>query len=85
MNMTAANAGPTWRLDARNSLIGNYLYSQFNYPDYSFSLTTNAVTLGFEREWNRKITTNVSAGPQWLSSTESATVFFPLASQQMRL
>ena len=74
MNTAEANAGPTWRLDARNSLIGNYLYSQFSYPDYNFSLTTNAVTLGFEREWNRKITTNVSAGPQWLSSTESATV-----------
>ncbi|MHB1795455.1 MAG: hypothetical protein ACYCPO_10855 [Acidobacteriaceae bacterium] len=74
MNMTAANAGPTWRLNARNSLMGDYLYSQFSFPDYNFSMTTNAGTLGFQRAWSRKITTNISAGPQWLSSSQSATM-----------
>lgn len=74
MNMTAANAGPTWRLNARNSLMGNYMYSQFSFPQYNFSLTTNSGTLGLQRVWNRKITTNISAGPQWLSSSQSASV-----------
>ena len=74
MNMTAANAGLTWRLNARNSLMGTYMYSQFSYPQYNFSLTTNSGTLGYLRVWNRKITTNVSAGPQWLSSSDSAIV-----------
>ncbi|MHB1674823.1 MAG: hypothetical protein ACYCSP_11325 [Acidobacteriaceae bacterium] len=74
MNMTAANAGPTWQLNARNSLMGDYLYSQFSFPDYHFSMTTNAATLGFQRAWSRKITTNISAGPQWLSSSQSATM-----------
>jgi len=74
MNMTAANGGLTWRLDSRNSLMGNYMYSQFSYPQYNFSLTTNSGTLGYQRVWNRKITTNISAGPQWLSSSSSATM-----------
>lgn len=74
MNMAAANAGPTWRLNARNSLIANYMYSQFTYPQYNFSLTTNSGTLGLQRVWTRKITTNISAGPQWLSSSQSALV-----------
>ncbi len=74
MNMTTANAGPTWQLNARNSLMGDYLYSQFSFPDYHLSITTNAATLGFQRAWNRKVTTNISAGPQWLSSSQSAIV-----------
>lgn len=74
MNMTAANAGLTWRLNARNSLMGTYMYSQFSYPQYNFSLTTNSGTLGYQRVWNRKVTTNISAGPQWLTSSDSATV-----------
>ncbi len=74
MNMTAANAGPTWRLNARNSVMGTYMYSQFSYPQYSFSLTTNSGTLGLQRVWNRRITTNISAGPQWLSSSAGAGV-----------
>jgi len=74
MNMTTANAGPTWRLDARNSVMATYMYSQFSYPQYNFSLTTNSGTLGYLRVWNRKITTNVSAGPQWLSSSDTATM-----------
>ncbi len=73
-NTTAANAGLTWRLNARNSLMGNYLFSQFSFPGYNFSMTTTSGTLGFQRAWNRKITTNISAGPQWLSSSQSATV-----------
>ncbi|HET9099926.1 MAG TPA: hypothetical protein VFN62_06010 [Acidobacteriaceae bacterium] len=74
MNMVSANAELTRRLNARNSLMGTYMYSQFSYPQYNFSLTTNSGTLGFQRVWNRKITTNISAGPQWLSSSDAATV-----------
>jgi len=72
-NTTSANAGLTWRLNSRNSLMGNYLFSQFSFPDYHFSMTTNSGTLGFQRAWNRKVNTNISAGPQWLSSSQSAT------------
>ncbi len=73
-NTIGANAGLTWRLNARNSIMGNYLFSQFSYPDYHFSITTNSGTLGFQRAWNRKVTTNISVGPQWIDSSDSATV-----------
>ena len=74
MNMTAANGGLTWRMDARNSLTGTYMYSQLSYPVYNFSLTTNSPIFGYQRVWNRKVTTNISAGPQWLSSSNSGTL-----------
>lgn len=70
----AVNGGLTWRLDARNSLFGNYVFSQLDYPDYHFSFQTHAGMVGFERAWTRKITTNVSAGPEWTVSSNSTAV-----------
>ena len=79
-----ANAGLTRRLDAKNSLIGKYVFSHYAYlpSAYSstftggspFSLDTNTVSFGYLRTWNREFTTNVSVGPQWLNSSNSALV-----------
>jgi hypothetical protein len=69
-----ANAGLKRRLNGRNSLTAKYMFSQFGYPDYKFSFVTNSVLLGFTRKWNRKISTDVSAGPQFTGSSDSADV-----------
>ena len=37
INELTANGVLTRRIDARNSLIGTYQYSQYGYPDYDFS------------------------------------------------
>ena len=73
-NTQMAHGELTWRLNARNSLTDTYMFSQFSYPAYNFSFVTNTGTFGFERVWNRKITTNISAGPQWTRSSDSTTV-----------
>ncbi len=73
-NDAAANGGLSWRLDARNSIFGNYVFSQFEYPDFDFSFQTHSGFLGFERAWTRKITTSVSAGPQWTVSSTGTDV-----------
>jgi hypothetical protein len=67
-----ANAGLTRRLNARNSLSGQYMFSRYSYPGSSLTFETNSGFLHFKREWNRKITTDVSIGPQWVSSSDSA-------------
>jgi hypothetical protein len=79
-----ANAGLTRRLDAKNSLIGKYSFTHYDYlpstysstftGGASFSLDTNTVTAGYQRTWNREFTTNVSVGPQWRNSSNSALV-----------
>jgi len=74
MNSQMANAGLTQRLNARNSLTGKYMFSQFSYPDYGFSFMTNSALFGFTRNWTRKVTTDVSVGPQWTGSSESTVV-----------
>lgn len=70
----AGNCGVQWRQDARNTIMSSYQHSEFSYPDLDFSFRTNTVYLGFERVWNRKISSNISAGPQWSTSSMSDVV-----------
>ena len=69
-----ANAGLTWRLNARNSVVSNYRFSEFSYPGYGFSFTTNSGLLGFKHTWSRKVTSDISAGPQWTGSSNSTAI-----------
>lgn len=69
----SANAGLDQRLNARNTLTGQYQFSLFTYPAFSYKLMTNSGLFGFRREWSRKISTDVSAGPQWTESPDSPT------------
>lgn len=74
-----ANASLIRRLNARNSLSGQYMFTQYTYPGSALSssnsgIRTDTVLIGYQCEWNRRITTNVSAGPQWIETSNSAVV-----------
>ncbi len=73
-NSQSANAGLTWRLNARKSFSSQYVFSRFTYPDSGFSIDTHSGLVGFKRVWNRAITTSASAGPEWIASSDSSTV-----------
>jgi hypothetical protein len=70
-NTEMANAGLALRLTGRNSLSGSYMLSEFSYPGFTASFTSQSALLGFSREWSRKVSTNISAGPQWTGSSDS--------------
>jgi hypothetical protein len=82
-NTLSANAGITRRLNARNTASAQYSFSRFNYgtntsivpstEQISFS-QVNSAQISFSRQWNRHFTTSASAGPQWISSSNSAIV-----------
>ena len=67
-NATTANAGLTRRLDARNSLTGQYAYSRFSYGGTTFTLETSSALIDYHRAWTRHLNTDISAGPQWVNS-----------------
>jgi hypothetical protein len=71
---STAHAGLSRRLDARNFLSGTYRYSRSSYPGSTFSLATQSGLFGFTHDWTAKISTDVSAGPQWTGSSDKATV-----------
>ncbi len=78
-NAQSANAGLTRRLNARNSLSVQYSFTDFSYPGNNSSqplssLKANTVLFGFQRQWNRRISTTGSVGPEWVGSPDSAVV-----------
>ena len=73
-NSPMGNAALTRRLNSRDSISGRYRFSQFTYPDFDFSFTTQTGLLDFTRAWNRKVTTDVSAGPEWTSGSQGSGV-----------
>jgi hypothetical protein len=83
-DMLMADAGITRRLNARNSLAGQYSFSRYSYGSASSTSSANAAQLGslqvnttqlsFTRQWSRHFHSTASAGPQWISSANSAVV-----------
>lgn len=69
-----ANGGLNYRFSARDSILGDYRFSKFTYPAFGFSFFTHSVFFGFERRWNRSISTDISVGPQWTSSSSPTLV-----------
>ena len=67
-NATTANAGLTRRLDARNSLTGQYAYSRYSYGGSAFTLQTNTALIDYHRAWTRHLNTDTSVGPQWVNN-----------------
>jgi hypothetical protein len=70
-----ANGGFDFRLNARNTVTSQYLFSRFSYTGYSVNFVTNTVLFGFQRQWNRPIHTEISVGPQWM--LDSSTTGIP--------
>jgi hypothetical protein len=80
-DVLTADAGITRRLNARSSLGGQYAFSRYNFSggipnssDVTSQLSfmqLNTAQLTFNRRWNRQISTTASAGPQWISASDS--------------
>jgi len=74
LNSESGTVGLSQRLNARMTIIGNFAYSQFSYPGYDLSLHSYTAFGGFNRTWNRKLSTNFSGGPQWAGGSNSAQI-----------
>lgn len=62
----------TRRLNALSSLSAQYAFSRFTYPQYSISMSTQSMLFSYQRKWSRRLSTSVSAGPQWVLASSSA-------------
>ena len=62
------------RLDARSSISLNAVYSTISYSGSAISepdIETRGINLTYQRVLSRTLSVNVSAGPQWTSSSDS--------------
>jgi hypothetical protein len=83
-NGLGANAGLTRRLDARNSLVGQFMFSRYDYGNQDLNTDQSSdsapypdsdlmtAMFGFQRVWSPKLQTTLSVGPQWISSSNAA-------------
>jgi hypothetical protein len=69
MDTLTAKADVTHRLNAHNSLSGQYSFSRFSYGGANYSTQTNNLQFRYTRQWNKNLNTTVAAGPTWLSSS----------------
>jgi hypothetical protein len=69
-----ANGLVTHRLDGRNYLTGSYQYGLYAYPNYTITFETQSGLIGFRHLLSRRLTAALSAGPQWVDSTNSLVV-----------
>lgn len=63
------SAGFSYHFDARDTLTASYNYSAFSYPGTVYNYTAQGATLDYSRQWSRRISTDVYAGPQILASS----------------
>jgi hypothetical protein len=65
-NQALGSIGPTYQLNARSSVNGNYTYSRIDYTGASgVALDVEGVNGGYTRQWGRWLTLEATAGPQW--------------------
>jgi hypothetical protein len=67
--------GLNHRLDPRDTISGNVSYSTFSYGSgIDLTVETRGINGVFQRVLSRKLSTSISVGPQWISSSNSALV-----------
>jgi hypothetical protein len=68
----SASAGLSHRIDARNSLAGDFAYARNTYSGTSPGIrqpafSSQTASLQFSHQFTRKLSTGLAAGPQWTS------------------
>lgn len=61
--------GVAHRIDARNAVTADYTYRKFTFLSLNRSFVLQDVTAGYTRQWTRKVTTHLAAGPQYTSGS----------------
>lgn len=64
----------TRRLNALNSISGQYSYSRFSYPGQTSTMEIQSSSFGYMRTWSRRLSTNVSLGPEWTQSSSGSQI-----------
>lgn len=68
------SAGIDFRLNARNSIVTRYAFSEFSFSGYDLRIRTSRATVGFEKSWTRALKTSAMAGPEWVAGSNGAIV-----------
>jgi hypothetical protein len=73
-NQIEAGSQISRRLNALNSISGQYSYSHFSYPDYTITMGTQSAQFGFQRTWSRRLRTAAMGGPEWVQGSSTLAI-----------
>lgn len=57
------------RLTGRTSLVGDYKFTQYDYPGTALTIHTQTGLAGLRHLFTRNLSVNLQGGPQWINST----------------
>ena len=66
------SAGFGQKITPRSSITGQFNGSKFSYPGYTLSFINNNLLIGYQRTWNRKLSTHVQVGPSFVISSDTS-------------
>jgi hypothetical protein len=66
------SGGISYHFDTRNVLTGNYNFSRFTYSSGQYGFSTQGATIDYSRQWSRRFSTDVYAGPQVITGSQTA-------------
>ncbi len=78
-NQVQASLGIQHRINARNTIGADYVYSYFTYTGQPLSFTSNGANLHYMRLLTSKLTLDASIGPQWNTGTTFTSTSINLA------
>lgn len=71
----SGEVGLNHRLDSRDTITGGVVYSTFSYGSgVNLTVQTRGLNVAFQRVLSRKLSLSASAGPQWITSSNSALI-----------
>jgi hypothetical protein len=73
-NHLSAHTELARRVSRRSSVFGAYIFNIFSYPDVSLTTNANVVMAGYDHAFSRRLHVNLSAGPGWVTSSNSNVV-----------
>jgi hypothetical protein len=68
-NTASVQGHLTRRLNARNRLSAQYIYTGSDYPESNFTFYTNSAMGIYERSWSRSLHTSIALGPLWINNS----------------
>lgn len=67
------SAGLSYVLSARDTIVGNYNYTNFSFSGSPYSFTAQGPTVAYTRQWTRRLVTNAYGGPQIIGGSSPLT------------
>jgi hypothetical protein len=70
----SATGAVNYRLNSLNIIAAGYQYARYEFTASGFSFQSPGVYVDYKRQWSRTLLSQVSFGPQWILSSNTAQV-----------